>query len=124
VADDGRGGSTTWLGRYDPRTHRFEEQLLPVSGYVHVGFDPAGMLDFVEHAAADRHEMLTVHRGSDPAAPLELRVLRRLRSPATDNQRDHAHPFLSPDRTRLYFTDWSEDGFSQICSMDVSDLTS
>jgi hypothetical protein len=123
VTDDGHGHSATWLGRYDPRSHSFEEELLPVSGYVHVGYDPAGTLAFIEHAG-DRHEILLVHRRAGAPAPLDVRLLRTLRSPASDNQRDHAHPFLSPDRARLYFTDWSEAGFSQICSMDATDLVS
>ena len=33
------------------------------------------------------------------------------------------NPFLAPDRQRLFFTDWDEDGFAQVCSIDVSDLT-
>jgi hypothetical protein len=48
--------------------------------------------------------------------------LRTLRSPASEHQRDHAHPFLSPDRSRMFFTDWDEHGFSQVHSMAVDDL--
>ena len=111
-------GRTTWFGRFDPATGRFSEGRLPLPGYVHAGFDPAGTFDFVEHAGPP-HQILSVH----PGDPLELRELVNLRSPDHEQQRHHAHPFLSPDRTRLFFTDWDEAGFAQICSIEVSDLT-
>lgn len=112
-------GRTTWFGRLDPATGAFSEGRLPLPGYVHAGFDPAGRFDFVEHAGPP-HQILSVH----PGDPLEVRELVRLSSPDHEQQRHHAHPFLSPDRTRLFFTDWDEAGFAQICSIDVSDLTS
>lgn len=112
-------GRETYLGMYDPATDRFTEALLPADGYVHVGFDPAGRFEFVE-AAGDRHELLAVHRAPD--GQLVTSLLFGLRSPAQDDQRHHAHPFLAADRRRLYFTDWSRMGFAQVCAMDVADL--
>jgi hypothetical protein len=123
VAGRGGGPVKNYLGRYDPATKRFEEALLPVDGYVHTGFDPAGSFHLVEHAG-EQHELFAVSGELGTDAPLELTRLRTLRSPVSDEQRHHAHPFLSADRTRLYFTDWSEDGFSQIHCMDLPDLTS
>lgn len=113
------GGRETYFGMYDPRTDRFTEALLPADGYVHVGFDPAGRFDFAE-CAGPRHELLLVH--NEGKAKLSTSVLRTLTSPAHDDQRHHAHPFLATDRKRLYFTDWSPQGHAQICAMDVADL--
>jgi hypothetical protein len=121
TVDTATGERQTWFGIFDPASGEFSEKLLPVDGYVHTGFDPAGRFAFVENAGA-RHELLTVHRARTPGGPLETRLLRTLRSPAHDDQRHHAHPFLSPDRQRLYFTDWSAEGFAQVCAMDVADL--
>ena len=112
-------GRETYLGMYDTATDRFTEALLPADGCVHVGFDPAGRFEFVE-CAGPRHELLAVHHAPD--GQLTTRLLRRLSSPAHDDQRHHAHPFLAADRQRLYFTDWSPQGFAQVCAMDVADL--
>jgi hypothetical protein len=121
VATAGDGQAATYLGCYDPKSHSFEEARLPLSGYVHAGFDPAGEFAFVEHAG-ERHEILQVRGQAHAPGLLDVSLLRRLRSPASDCQRDHAHPFLSPDRTHLYFTDWSANRFSQVCRMEVGDL--
>jgi hypothetical protein len=123
VAADADGRTTTYLGCYDPISHTFEEARLPLTGYVHTGFDPAGKFAFVEHAG-DRHEILQVHRRADSRDVLDVSMLRTLRSPASEHQRDHAHPFLSPDRSSLFFTDWSQEGFSQVCCMEIGDLVS
>ena len=116
------GGRDTYFGCYDMARNTFTERLLPTDGYVHVGFDPAGSFDFVENSGKS-HTLLSVHPGLDPDMPLVTRLLRRLSSPDHDDQRHHAHPFLAADRRRLYFTDWSPQGFAQICAMDVADLT-
>jgi hypothetical protein len=86
---------------------------------VHVGYDPQGRFEFAE-SAGDRHELLAVHHA--PGGQLSTSLLRRLSSPAHDDQRHHAHPFLAKDRRKLYFTDWSPEGFAQVCTMDVADL--
>jgi hypothetical protein len=112
-------GRETYLGMYHPESDDFTEALLPAEGYVHVGLDPAGRFDFVE-CSGPRHELLAVQRRAD--GTLETHLLRRLSSPDHDDQRHHAHPFLAADRKRLYFTDWSPDGFAQICALDVADL--
>lgn len=112
-------GRETYFGMYDTETDRFTEALLPADGYVHVGFDPAGRFEFVE-SAGPRHELLAVHQTA--AGGLTTSLLRRLASPAHDDQRHHAHPFLAADRTRLYFTDWSPEGSAQVCALDVADL--
>jgi hypothetical protein len=114
-------GNNTYFGRYDPTTDRFAEALLPIEGYVHAGFDPAGRFDFVEVAGA-RHELLAVLPATAPGEPRGVARLRTLRSPDHNDQRHHAHPFLARDRQRLYFTDWSEQGFAQIFALDVADL--
>jgi hypothetical protein len=121
VGPGGNDTRATWFGIYDPRTDTWEESLLPVSGYAHVGFDPAGRFGFVENAGA-RHELLAVHPAARAGEPLRLELLRTLASPAHDDQRHHAHPFLASDRRTLYFTDWSPRGFAQICALDVADL--
>jgi hypothetical protein len=113
------GGRETYFGMYDPATDRFTEALLPADGYVHVGFDPAGRFEFAE-SAGETHKLLAVHH--QPDGSLTTSLLRRLSSPAHDDQRHHAHPFLAADRKRLYFTDWSPEGFAQVCAMDIADL--
>jgi hypothetical protein len=112
-------GRETYFGMYDPATHGFSEAPLPADGYVHVGFDPAGRFEFVE-SAGDRHELLAVRHVEGGGLAVDL--LRRLESPAHDDQRHHAHPFLASDRRWLYFTDWSDRGFAQLCALDVADL--
>ena len=111
------GTRQTWFGRFDPASRGFEEGLLPLPGYVHAGFDPAGTFGFVEHAGPP-HQVLSVH----PGTPLEVQSIVTLRSPDHEQQRHHAHPFLSLDRRTLFFPDWDENGFAQIHSTDVSDL--
>lgn len=122
TGDDASGKRVTWFGKYDTKTDAFEEGLVPIDGYAHTGFDPAGRFDFIENAGA-RHEIFSIHQARRPGGPLEIQLLRRLSSPAHDDQRHHGHPFLSPDRRTMYFTDWSTEGFAQICAMDVADLT-
>ena len=112
-------GRDTYFGMYDPKTDSFAEDLLPADGYVHVGFDPAGRFAFAE-SAGTTHDLLAVHRRSEDG--LTTSLLRRLSSPAHDDQRHHGHPFLAADRKRLYFTDGSAEGFAQVCALDVADL--
>lgn len=111
-----------WFGMFHPQTGRWEEGLLPNRGYAHVGFDPAGIFGFIENAGV-RHEILTVDPAALPGGSLRTELLHTLRSPDHNDQRHHAHPALSPDRSTLYFTDWSPQGFAQICALDVADLT-
>jgi hypothetical protein len=113
------GGRQTYFGMYDTATDSFKEALLPADGYVHVGFDPAGRFEFTE-CAGPQHELLAVHHA--PGGRLTTSLLRRLSSPAHDDQRHHAHPFLAADRKQLYFTDWSPNGFAQVCALDVADV--
>lgn len=111
----------TWFGIYDPRSGHWDEALLPTKGYAHVGYDPAGMFGFVENAGV-QHEILRVHPATGRGEPLRAEVLWTLSSPDHSDQRHHAHPALSPDRRTLYFTDWSPQGFAQVCALDVADL--
>ncbi|MCC9076711.1 oligogalacturonate lyase family protein [Litorilinea aerophila] len=113
------GRRKVWFGRYDLETDTYEEFLLPGVGYVHTGYDPAGRLYFIENQG-DRHELLTIEHPGDPYE-FRLKLLRRL-SPIPRGQRFHAHPFLGPDRRWLYYTEVI-DGFSQVCALDVQDLT-
>lgn len=121
----GPGGNDVrqiWFGMVHPDTGRWEEGLLPNRGYAHVGYDPAGIFGFVENAGTE-HEILTVHAAATPGGMLRTEVLHTLRSPDHNDQRHHAHPALSPDRRTMYFTDWSPEGYAQVCALDVADLT-
>ena len=40
--------------------------------------------------------------------------------PIGHGQRYHAHPFLNPQRTHIFYTDVL-DGFSQVCAINVED---
>ncbi len=122
VAYHGDGTHETYFGSYDPQADRFSEALLPTDGYVHVGFDPAGRFDFVENAGRE-HAILTVHPGLNrwraaddpPAAAAEQPGPRRPALPRPPVP-------VAADRKWLYFTDWSPQGFAQICALDVADL--
>ena len=116
----GRSGAKNWFGRYDLETDRFEEIPMPsVDGYVHTGWDPEGRFLFFEnHGAA--HELLSLHFPLIEAKR-EFRRLRTMPRYPVPGQRFHAHPFLSPDRKWLVYTEVI-DGFSQVCALDVRDL--
>jgi hypothetical protein len=107
------------FGRYDPSTDTFSEVPLPGLGYVHTGFDPAGKFLFFENDDCDKHQLLSAHYPHD-ADRYALRTLKTL-TPIGFGQRYHAHPFLSPDRAQIFFTEVL-DGFSQVCALDVADL--
>ena len=115
------GKRKNWFGRYDLDTEKFEEVLLPeIDGYVHTGLDPAGrFLFFEEHG--QKHRLFSLHFPHHA----ERRLVKPLREmalyPAPGGQRYHAHPFLSPDRKRLFYTEVI-DGHSQVCAIDVRDL--
>jgi hypothetical protein len=120
-----QGEDETWFGRYRFADDRWTEWRLPAGiGYVHTGNDPRGEFLFIEACAPDRHGLYQVHPNAG-GADAEVSLLRAL-NPAVhdvfDRQRHHAHPFLGPDRRELFFTDVI-DGYSQICSVDVADLT-
>ncbi|MEZ4637695.1 MAG: hypothetical protein R2856_22525 [Caldilineaceae bacterium] len=107
------GERQVWIGRYDLADDTFSEVRLPNVGYVHTGLDPAGKLRFFENQeGSNRHQLLLVHEDGDA---IEVEVLREL-SPIIRGQRYHAHPFLSPDRKWLFFTE-VVDGFSQVCAL-------
>lgn len=112
--------AVNWLGCYDLERHTHEEvELAGMEGYVHTGWDPAGKFLFFEHHG-QTHELVSLHFPFQPAR----RRLNRLRSMALyprPGQRYHAHPFLSPDRKSLIYTEVVE-GFAQVCALDVADL--
>ena len=114
------GRAENWLGCYDPESDTHEEVLLPrLEGYVHTGWDPAGRFLFFEHHGGT-HELFSLHFPFQR----ERRKVNKLRSMARypkSQQRYHAHPFLSPDRKWLMYTEVM-DGFSQVCALDVRDL--
>ncbi len=115
------GERRVWIGHYDLNNDTFSEVRLPNVGYVHTGRDPAGKLRFFENQmGSDSHQLLLV-RHADDGEPMQVEVLRAL-APIVRGQRYHAHPFLSPDRQWLVFNE-VVDGFSQICALDVTDLT-
>ena len=108
-----------WFGQYNLEDDTFEEVQLPGMGYVHTGFDPAGRFLFIENQLPDRHELASVHFPGQPAR-FRVKQIRKL-SGIIRGQRFHAHPFLSPDRQWLFYTEVL-DGFSQVCAVEVSDL--
>jgi Tol biopolymer transport system component len=115
------GERRVWIGRYNLESDTFHEVRLPGVGYVHTGRDPEGKATFYENQQGSQgHQLLWVHEpfGGDPP---RVEVLREL-APIIRGQRYHAHPFLSPDRRWLFFTE-VVDGFSQIRALDVADLT-
>ncbi|MCL4835208.1 MAG: hypothetical protein KJZ86_22400 [Caldilineaceae bacterium] len=115
------GQREVWIGRYDLADDSFVEARLPGVGYVHTGRDPAGLANFFENQmGSEGHQLLWVHNAFDPKKQ-RVEVLRAL-TPIVRGQRYHAHPFLGPERRWLYFVEVL-DGFSQICSLDVADLT-
>lgn len=121
-AVDGKGasGSRNWFGRYDLATDRFEEVPLPAAdGYLHIGWDPEGRFLFFENHGKS-HDLLSLHFPRVPAKTAfgKLRSMAPYPSPG---QRYHAHPFLSPDRKWLVYTEVL-GGFSQVCALDVRDL--
>jgi len=121
VADKAKSGARNWFGRYDLETDRFEEMPLPeIDGYVHTGLDPAGrFLFFEEHGA--KHRLMSLHF-PHVAGRRQLKTLREMAAyPSPGGQRYHAHPFLSPDRKWLFYTE-PIDGYSQICAIDVREL--
>ena len=113
------GHRENWFGRYDVETDAFNEVQLPGLGYVHTGFDAAGKFLFFENDDGSTHQLISAHFPHDPDR-FELRILKTL-TPIQRGQRYHAHPFLSPDRTQLFYTEVL-DGFSQVCALDVADL--
>jgi hypothetical protein len=119
---NGRDGDEAkmYLGRYDPATDTFAEIPLPGLGYCHTGFDPAGRFLFIE-SAGKSHQLLSVHHPHD-AARRRLNLIRKLSDESRSGQRFHAHPFLTPDRNSMIFTDIADNGFGQIFRADVADL--
>lgn len=116
------GKHVVWVGRYDPGTDTYDEVTLPDTvGYIHTGFDPEGRFLFYENQgpSADRHEIFTLHFPRDRSR-YRLDILKEL-PPVGHGQRNHAHPFLTPDRRSMIFTA-KIDGFSQVCALDVGDL--
>jgi oligogalacturonate lyase-like protein len=109
-----------WIGRFDLSKGTFEELALPeVTGVMHVGFDPAGrMLFFEDHG--ETHRLVSLHYPHIPARR-QLRTLRTMAPYPRPGQRVHAHPFLSPDRKWLFYTE-VVNGYSQVCAIDVRDL--
>jgi hypothetical protein len=114
-------GKAMFVGRCDPKSGECFDIPLPDGlGYTHIGADPAGRFFFVEKSAPP-HEILSVHP-SPSGGPAEVRTIYTLHGPGNLGQRSHAHPFLSPDRRWMHFTDLSDNGFYQLFRLDVADL--
>lgn len=93
------------------------ELPIPDDAYVHTGFDPEGELLFYESDGAE-HAIRCLCPATPPGGmPLTVRSL----PPSPFGQRHQAHPFLSPDRGRIFFTELV-DGYSQVSSVDARDL--
>jgi len=91
-------------------------------GYIHVGHDLAGEFLFGEidgGGAAGGHHLAAVVR-DDGTQRLE-RITDNLQ-PATD-QRWHAHPVLTPERSAIIYTALGDDGVCHIFDVAVGDLT-
>jgi hypothetical protein len=117
VRHDGRRRHNV-LGRCGADGDGRLEVPIPDDAYVHTGFDPDGELAFYESDGAE-HAIRCLHLDPDPART-RVETIRSL--PAIPfGQRHQAHPFLSPDRRRLFFTELV-DGFSQVSSVDARDL--
>ncbi len=108
-----------WFGRYDLQTHKHEEVFLPDVRHIHTGNDPGGEFLFCD-SRTDVQDIFTIHYPRDPRR-FTMKRLRRLSKMTAEGQRHHCHPFLGPDRKAMYWTEMI-DGFSQVCSTDVSDL--
>ena len=107
------GPVRNWLGLYDLKTDKFEEEPMPVAdGYVHTGWDPEGRFVFFENAGKT-HDLIA-------KLGKEYRVIRKLEPYPRPGQRYHAHPFL-PDRKWLFHTA-PVNGYSQVCAVNVEDL--
>lgn len=108
------------VGRYDIHADTYEEVALSGLGYIHIGLDPAGEFLFIENQdVTGKHELLSIHHPRHTES-LQLNLIKTL-EPITGGQRRHAHPFLAPNRRDLVFTEVI-DGWSQVCTVDVSDL--
>ena len=115
-------GKTNHMGRYDLARDTYEEIPVPYRGYIHTGRDPAGRFAFFEHHEGADHEIVALHHPRDPDRR-SFETLRRMAPyPAcAKGQRFHAHPFLSPRRDELFYTE-VVDGRSRIRALDVGDL--
>lgn len=114
----------TYLGHYDTKQHTFREFKLPLlNSYVHTGSDPKGNFLFIEQFQRDskEHSILSVHFPLDPKRT-SLQNICTLRPYRDNGQREHAHPFLTPDRKWIVHVALAENGFSQIRMVDVQDL--
>jgi len=117
--DHSTGKRLVCMGRCDPASGAFEEVRVPDMGYVHTGSDPAGRFLFGEDDGPAGHRLFSLHHPRDGERQ-QVRTLRAL-APIPFGQRFHAHPFLSPDRQWLYYTELV-DGYSQVCALEVADL--
>lgn len=113
------GEHHSWFGCYHMQTDTFSETELPFSGYVHTGFDPLGETTFFEHHG-DTHQLVQIHDFGDPEKQ-SLEILRTMPPYPTDQpgQYCHAHPFMTADRDRIFFTEMIE-GKAQICSVELT----
>ena len=120
VGNKANSGARNWLGHYDLGTYTFEEVPLPeIDGYMHTGLDPAGkFLFFEEHGQT--HQLFALHFPHIPSRR-RIEILRTMEQYPAEQQRYHAHPFLSPDRRWIFHTELI-DGYSQVCALDVHDL--
>ena len=72
---------------------------------------------FFEHHGKT-HGLFSIHF---PTGQPKIKTLRTMARYPERGQRFHAHPFLSPNRHGLFYTEVI-DGGSQICALDVGDL--
>jgi hypothetical protein len=120
VSFPGNKTNENWLGLYNLANDKYEEVLLPATGYLHTGYDPAGEFLFFENSSNKDHELYSLHFPFVPGKT-KVRTLRTMATFPRHGQRHHAHPFLSPDRQWLFYTEII-DGLSQVCALDVRDL--
>lgn len=114
------------IGCYDLASDSYEEFQVQPRGYMHTGFDPLGEFRFYE-IAGQEHTLQYLAHEDDPDRR-ELVTFRTLAPYPARGQRYHAHPFMAdtgnPDHDRKWVYHTAViDGRSQICAVDVADLT-
>lgn len=127
-SDVGSVGDGGWSGEAEgvDGLGAWREFDLALPGYAHTAMDPRGRSLFME-VDGEAHELVYVRGPWDASKRALVRVRLLAKAPAR-GQRYHAHPFLAAtgddghDRRWLYHTAVI-DGYSQVCAVDVSDLT-
>lgn len=123
VHDDQRRLLETFIGQIDADGGDPQFWSLGHSGYCHVGHDLEGAFLFASIDNSNGivgHHLAAVEPRTDGTAQLH-RVTANL--PSGSDQRWHAHPVLTPERTGIVYTAMGDDGFCHLYEVDVADVT-